>query len=255
MESFFRYRASPGAGIARIRLLVSRFPEMKDKELKDGLKEIAAVTEKYAGRPQDGRKPASEVVPPPAPKKEEAKKEGEGAEKKEAPKAEVAVVEEEPKTENLSEHKPVLPGIEEFTTLLMADGYNARGEYDRATKDLISYYQKNPVTPNKDRIVQRITKNISQSIGADVDKGNFMDGLRRYGANTAGWLKNTDRLDVRFSVGRAYESAGVLKDASDSYRNCLKRLSDIKGQEREHSIYENIAEGRSIEPSPRGRRG
>jgi tetratricopeptide (TPR) repeat protein len=206
MESFFRYRATPGAGIARLRLLISRFSEMKEKELKDSMKEIAAITEKYAGRPAKERKPASE----------------------------------EPQQENLAEKKPALPGIEEFTTLLLADGFNARKEYDRAAKDLISYYQKNPVTPNKDRIVQRIAKNIAEAIGADVDKGHFMEALRRYGANASGWLKNTDRIDVRFSIGRAYEEAGVLKDASDKYRECLKRLADIKGQEREHSIYENL---------------
>lgn len=237
MESFFRYRATPGAGIARIRLLISRFSEMKEKELKDGMKEIAAITEKYAGRPAKERKPASEeAAPAPAPA---AKKEGEhGEAKAEAPVA--ATETEEPQQENLAEKKPVLPGIKEFTTLLLADGFNARKEYDRAAKDLISYYQKNPVTPNKDRIVQRIAKNIAEAIGADVDKGRFMDALRRYGANTSGWLKNTDRIDVRFSIGRAYEQAGVLKDASDKYRECLKRLADIKGQEREHSIYENL---------------
>jgi tetratricopeptide (TPR) repeat protein len=238
MESFFRYRATPGAGIARIRLLVSRFPEMKDKELKDGLKEIAAITEKYAGHVSD-RKPASEAAAAaPAPAAAPAKEGEEG--KKPAAKTEVAA--EEPPKENAAEHKPVLPGIEEFTTLLLADGFNARKEYDRAAKDLIGYYQKNPVTPNKDRIVQRISKNISEAIGADVDAGNFMDGLRRYGANKSGWLKNTDRVDVRFSVGRAYEEAGVFKEAGNVYRDCLKRLADIKsaGKEREHSIYENL---------------
>jgi len=240
MESFFRYRATPGAGIARIRLLVSRFPEMKDKELKDGLKEIAAIEEKYSGRPvKQDRKPASEE-PAPAPKKEGEKKEAKEGEKKETPKAEAVAADDDQPHENLAEHKPVLPGIEEFTTLLLADGYNARKEFDHASKDLIAYYQLNPVTPNKERIVQRIAKNISEAIGADVDNGNFMDALRRYGANKAGWLKNTDRVDVGFSVGKAYEQAGVFKAASDAYRDCLKRLSDIKGQEREHSIYETL---------------
>lgn len=197
LESFFRYRSTPGAGIARIRLLTTRFPEMKDKELKDALKEIAESTQKYEGRP------AKDVN---------------------------------------DEKRPELTGIAEFTKLLLADGFNARKDYDRAAKDLIGYYQQNPVTPNKERITQRIAKNISEAIGSDVDKGNFMDGLRLYGANTAGWLKNTDRLDVRYSVGKAYEEAGVFKAASDAYRECLKRLADIKGagQEREHSVYEDL---------------
>jgi tetratricopeptide (TPR) repeat protein len=239
MESFFRYRSTPGAGIARIRLLVSRFPEMKEKELKDAQKEITDITEKYAGRPAAERKPASEDAAAPAPeaKKEEAKKDekSDGAK----PATEVA---EEPKKENASVKKPELPGIEEFTTLLLADGFNARKEYDHAAKYLIGYYQKNPITPNKDRIVQRIAKNVSEAIGASIDQNNFMDGLRRYSANTSGWLKNTDRVDVRYSVGRAYEQAGVFKESSDAYRDCLKRLAEIKGagQEREHSVYEDL---------------
>ncbi len=223
MESYFRYRSTPGAGIARIRMLTKRFPEMKDKELKDSLKEIGQTTLKYAGRPSLGRQPAS----------------GQSASGQTVGPVEIA-----DKAET-AEKKPELPGIEEFTTLLLADGFNARKEYDRAAKDLISYYQKNPVSPNKERIVQRIAKNISEAIGSDVDQGNFMDGLRRYGANTAGWLKNTDRLDVRFSVGKAYEEAGVFKAASDAYRECLKRLADIKGagQTREHSVYEDLPLG------------
>ena len=185
---------------------------MKEKELKDAMKEIAAITEKYAGRAGKGRVPASSE----------------------------STTSDDRTEENLADRKPVLPGLEEFTTLLIADGTNARKEYDHAAKDLISYYQKNPVSPNKERIVQRIAKNISEAIGADVEKGNFMDALRRYGANTGGWLKNTDRVDVRYSTGRAYEQAGVLRDASDRYRDCLKKLADIKGQEREHSVYETL---------------
>jgi tetratricopeptide (TPR) repeat protein len=222
MESFFRYRSTPGAGIARIRILTTRFPEMKEKELKDALKEIGDLTEKYAGRPASTREPAS------------------------TDSAGAAVASSDlidgSKMENVAEKAPELPGMEEFTALLLADGFNARKDYDRAAKDMISYYQKNPVSPNKERITQRIAKNISEAIGSDVDHGNFMDGLRRYGANKAGWLKNTDRLDVRYSVGKAYEEAGVFKAASDAYRDCLKRLADIKaaGQEREHSVYEDL---------------
>lgn len=240
-ESFFRYRATPGAGIARIRTLITRFPEMKDKELKAAIKEIGEITEKYVNRPKgDGeRKPASEAaaVAKEAPKAE-GKKEEKKEEGKDVKKEDVAA--DEPKKENLSEKKPELPGIEEFTTLLFADGYNARKEYDLAAKNLITYYQKNPQTSNKDRILARIAKNISEKIGQSVEQGDFMEGLRRYGKESSGWLKNTDRVDVRYSVGRAYEQAGVLKDAAASYRDCLKRLADIKaaGQVREHSVYE-----------------
>ena len=217
MESFFRYRATPGAGIARIRMLVSRFPDMKDKELTSAIKEITAITQKYAGRANSGREPASTDVASEAPT-------------------------EAPKKENLAEKKPVLEGIEEFTTLLFADGYGSRGEFDRAEKDLVTYYQKNPQTPNKERIVQRIGKNIAEGIRVSVDKGNFMEALRRFGRESGGWLKNTDRVDVGYNVGRAYEIAGVAKDATDAYKDSAARLAKIvkAGTQREHSIYEKL---------------
>lgn len=227
-ESFFRYSATPGAGIARIRLLVSRLPDMKDKELNSSIKEIGEISEKYVGRPESARAPASAV---PA---ELAK-----TVKGETKKVEMA---EQPKAENLAQKKPVLPGIEEFTTLLMADGYNIRKDYDHAAKDLITYFQKNPQTPNKERIVSRISKNISESIGQSVEHGDFMEGLRRYGKESGGWLKNGDRVDVRYSVARAYEEAGVSGEAAKAYRDCLKRLADIRasGTSQNHTVYETL---------------
>lgn len=214
MESSFRYRATPGAGIGRIRMLAARFPEMKEKELASSIKEIAALTEKYSGRQKSDRELAS-VEP---------------------------LRLETPKKENLAEKKPVLQGIEEFTALQMADGYNSRGEYDQAAKDLIAYFQKNPQTPNKERIVSRISKNISDGIRASVDKKDFMEALRRYGKDASGWLKNTERVDVKFSVGRAYEEAGVTKEASAAYKECIERLKTFTADKttREHSVYEKL---------------
>ncbi|RYZ77271.1 MAG: tetratricopeptide repeat protein [Proteobacteria bacterium] len=238
MESFFRFRSTPGAGIARIRSLVTRMPEMKDKELGSSLKEIATITERYANRPKSDRKPASDVAAVPA-------KEGEHA----AADAHGEVAAEEPAGENLAEKKPELPGIEEFTTLLLADGYNSRHEYEKAAKDLIAYYQKNPQSNNKDRITSRIKKNIADDIGSSVAAGNFMAALRDYSKNSNGWLKNTDRIDVRYAVGRAYEQAGVFKEAAAAYQDSLKRRDDLKksGQEREHAIYEDIPKADQIQ--------
>ena len=241
MESFFRFRSTPGAGIARIRTLVSRLPDMKDKELSSGLKEIAEITERYANRPKKERAPASVADAKPDAPKAEAKAGEHGA----APAAEAhgeSADAGEQLGENLAEKKPELPGIEEFTTLLLADGYNARHEYEKAANDLIAYYQKNPQSQNKDRITSRIKKNIADEIGASVAAGNFMEALRDYSKNTNGWLKNTDRIDVRFAVGRAYEQAGVFKDAATAYKDSLKRRQDLakSGKEREQGIYEDI---------------
>lgn len=50
-ESYFRYRATPGADIARMRVLTARMPTMKDRELKDSLKEIDEIVKRDADLP------------------------------------------------------------------------------------------------------------------------------------------------------------------------------------------------------------
>jgi tetratricopeptide (TPR) repeat protein len=256
MESFFRYRSTPGAGIARIRSLVTRLPEMKEKELANSLKEINEITARYANRPRKDRTPASAATAASAGGEasgttSHSSAPAEAQTAAEAPADSHGATQEE-ELENLAEKKPELPGIEEFTTLLLADGYNARGEYTKAAKDLIAYYQKNPMSPNKDRITSRIKKNIADNIGASVSQGDFMQALREYSKNSAGWLKNTDRIDVRFNIGRAYEQAGVFKEAAEAYRESLKKRDELRksGQEREHNLRRD-SKSRSDQSSPR----
>ncbi|MES2854687.1 MAG: tetratricopeptide repeat protein, partial [Bdellovibrionota bacterium] len=117
-----------------------------------------------------------------------------------------------------------------------------RKKFDKAADDLIAYFQRNPQSANKDRIKHRIVKNMVEAIRAATEKGDFMDSLRRWSKNQSGWLKNTDRVDVRFAVGRSYEEAGVLKEAASIYRDCIKRLADLRasGQEKEHGVFETL---------------
>lgn len=50
-ESYFRYRSTPGADIARMRVLTARMPTMKDRELKDALREIDEIVARDAELP------------------------------------------------------------------------------------------------------------------------------------------------------------------------------------------------------------
>lgn len=253
MESGFRYRGTPGAGVARIRLLTSRMTEMKEKELASALQEIDEITRLYANRP----KSAHEAEAKTNDKKAEGGH-GSGKSAEHGGGHEVAETTAEPGSinrlvpregEDPTRKKPELPGIEEFSTLLIADGMTARHEYDKAVQDLIAFYQKNPQSPNKDRFKDRIVRNLSEGIRASVEKGDFIDALRRYSKHSDGWLKNTDRIDVRYDVGRAYEQAGVGKEASKVYEDCLKRLAAIKGSkaEREHAIFESLPKAETVE--------
>lgn len=198
-ESFFRYRSTPGAGIARIHMLVEKMPQMKEKELKSAVQEIQEITNRYSDRSaNDESVELTRLVP----------KEGDVP----------------------AYRKLVLPGIEEFSVLEIADGFSARKDYDTAARELITFIQKNPSTPNKDRFVARIVNNISDEIGAAVDRGDFMGALDRYAKNAPLWLKDSKRVDVCYNVGRAYELAGVFREAAKVYEDCLKLSIAVKNK-------------------------
>jgi tetratricopeptide (TPR) repeat protein len=265
MESNFRYRATPGAGIARMRLLANRMPEMKDKELVSALAEINEIAERYSSHPardeekekKEAEAKAKEVDAKKVAAKEGAAKEGEG----EKPKggehgggegaAHAVAVEKEPEPNEWAafDVKPELPGIEEFATLLVADGFTARKDFDRSFKDLVSYYQKNPQSQNKDRIVNRIGRNIAEGIRTSVERGDFIEGLRRYSRHADNWLKTVDRADVNEYIGRAYEQAGVFKESEVAYQTALNKIGEIKknGKEKERSVFENLPKQDSLE--------
>ncbi len=50
-ESYFRFRSTPGADVARMRVLTARIPKMKDRELKDALLEIGEIVKRDADLP------------------------------------------------------------------------------------------------------------------------------------------------------------------------------------------------------------
>ncbi|MGZ3722865.1 MAG: tetratricopeptide repeat protein, partial [Bdellovibrionales bacterium] len=135
-----------------------------------------------------------------------------------------------------------LPGIKEFTTLMMADGLAHRGEYKTAIEDLIAYYQKNPTSANLSSFKSRILLNISNELKDEVEHGEVMKGLAFYSQYANTWLKNTDRIDVPFLVGGAYERAGAYGEAQNIYREALQSRLAIVGTdvEKEKKVQEHL---------------
>ena len=261
-ESYFRYRSTPGAGIARIRLLVDRMPDMKEKEMKDALAEIKAITNKYSTsptveekEPQEDRQVAS--VEAKTEGGEEGKKEKSPEEGKEsegqaaeghatsghASKVAMEEVEEEIKK------RPVLPGIEEFSILLIADGLASRGEFDPSADTLINYYRANPQSRNKEKIIARIVRNYTEGIHQAIARNDFIEALRRYSLQEEGWLKGSDRTDLKYYVGRAYEEAGVAAEAQKIFNEDLEKVTEIRKNKdpREGILFEVIPTEESLQ--------
>jgi tetratricopeptide (TPR) repeat protein len=120
--------------------------------------------------------------------------------------------------------------IKEFTTIMVSDGFASRKNYDEAISMLHKYYQAYPTLADKKVIGKRIIKHITDKIHDEVEDGNFIAALSTHGKHIKeSWLKSADRIDLRYNLGRAYELAGVSKQADELYRETLNRIFSLKG--------------------------
>lgn len=135
-----------------------------------------------------------------------------------------------------------LPGINEFTTLMISEGLTGRGEYQESLKHLIAYYQKNPTSANLDSFKARILRNIANELKDRVERGQFMSALQFYSQYAKTWLKNSDRIDVPYLVGNAFERAGAYDEAQTIYKQALAQRQRIQGtvEEKEKSVQEHL---------------
>lgn len=181
LESYFRYSKSPGAEVARIRMLSQQMKGMKDKELKKAVAEMQQIA-------------------------------------KTSP----------------------LQTIGEFVVLMVADGYQRRGENDAALKELIDYYQTNPTSGNLPLFKERIVRNIAEKLNNQAQAKDFFKLLKDHATYAKTWLKNTRRLDVRYFVAQAYEQAGVFEEARRGYKQVLEDREKMLGtqQEKEKKVQE-----------------
>lgn len=138
--------------------------------------------------------------------------------------------------------KSDLSGIEPFSKVLIAEGYSERQDYDEALNLLIDYYRNNPTTVDKELFSKRIFSNIYSKIAKRVSENNFLDALKIYTDYYDTWLKNSNRLDIKYQIGRAYEQGGVYKPAINYYTEVLNKFLAAKGTAagKELSIKEDL---------------
>ena len=138
--------------------------------------------------------------------------------------------------------KSGLPNIEQFSNVLISDGFASRGEYENAIKLLVKYYQAHPTTADRQLIDNRIVKNINSEIKTLVDDGKYIQALRVHNQYADNRLKGSDRVDTMFNVGRAFEQAGVFNEAEKLYRDSLNKMIALKGtkDEKQRNIFERL---------------
>jgi tetratricopeptide (TPR) repeat protein len=135
-----------------------------------------------------------------------------------------------------------LPRMDEFVTLMVADGLSRRGEFKDSLERLVTYYQAHPTTTSLPVFKGRILRNISDVMKDEVEKNNFIGTLNFYGKYAKTWLKGSDRIDIPFYQARAFEQSGVYAQAEKSYieiRNELNKIRNTK-EEKKRKVYENL---------------
>jgi tetratricopeptide (TPR) repeat protein len=138
--------------------------------------------------------------------------------------------------------KSELPMIEQFSTLMISEGYNRRQEYDKSIDLLVKYYQAHPTSADTALLSKRIIGNINDKIDQMVIEGRFLDALKTHNQYADNWLKPSQRIDTKYNVGRAFEQAGVPVQAEILYRDTLNKIYSLKGTklEKARSIIEKL---------------
>lgn len=183
LETYFRYGSTPGAVVARLRMLSSRMRGMKQQELEKAVQDIMKLA-------QDSK----------------------------------------------------LPKMDQFATIMVADGYHDRGEYEKSLNLLRDFYQKDPTTADTGLLTQRIVRNIADEIHSQVEKGEFLKAMNTHQKYSADWLRNSNRVDVQYDLARAFEQSGVQDEAEKLYRESFNRILALKGtpKEKEVGVFEKV---------------
>lgn len=135
---------------------------------------------------------------------------------------------------SLAEKTP-LPKMDEFSTIIIADGQQKRGDHDNAIQGLEKYYQANPTTTNLEIFTDRIVSNMTDKVRSEVDNGKYLEALKYHAKNKQGWLKTSKRIDMDYLLGRSFEKTGIFEAAESYYKklvNNMKALNKKEDQER-----------------------
>lgn len=133
-------------------------------------------------------------------------------------------------TEIMSLAKKIdLPNIEQFATVMVADGYSRREEFQKSIDLLSKYYKEHPTSVDVPLMTNRIISNINDKIQSEVESGDFIKSLKTHNEFADNWLKNSNRLDTKYNVGRAFEMAGVPQEAERYYKDVTNRVYAIRG--------------------------
>lgn len=125
--------------------------------------------------------------------------------------------------------KSDLAQLDEFASIMMADGYTKRGNFQKAIDILQNYYVVNPSVQDNKHVTRRIISNINEKIRHEVNQGKFIQALQTHKKFSDNWLKKSSRIDTKYFLGQAFEQAGADKESENYYLDVLNRLYAVRG--------------------------
>ncbi|MFZ3230892.1 MAG: tetratricopeptide repeat protein [Pseudobdellovibrio sp.] len=129
--------------------------------------------------------------------------------------------------------KSDLVNVDQFKTVMIADGYTRHGDHEKSIEILSDFYKQNPNRPDSRQVTRRIIGNIFDQIKNSADAGKFKDVMQTYQKYSDTWLNHQDRIDTDYYLGIAYDKAGDYEVALQKYLKTQKNMNSIKGTEKE----------------------
>jgi len=141
-----------------------------------------------------------------------------------------------------------IDGLDHYITSYMEEAYYQRGDLQKSWDILQRYYKKNITSPTIPFYKKRIARNLTRQIENAVTNGQPIQALRIYGKNKDLWLKEQDRMDLKYYLGRTFEKTTAYKDANKTYMDLLNNLFAIEGteEERKRQLFEHIPSKESV---------
>lgn len=141
-----------------------------------------------------------------------------------------------------------LPDMDHFATAMLEEGLYQRGDLSSSLKLLESFYRSNLTSPHLEFYKNRIVRNLNRQIQQMIESKKYVEALKFYAEYSNSWLKNSDRMDMRYFIGNAFEKSNVASEAEKIYKSLLNKRFTIAGtlEEKERSVFENLPSIESI---------
>lgn len=140
---------------------------------------------------------------------------------------EIETFQKEIKQTNLDQ----LEGLDLFLVLKQSDGFLERKDFDQGLKDLLGYYQKNTLSPHLPLIKGRIVHNFVAQMREFNSKKDPIETVRLYTNQKQTWFKGSERVDLRYETGVAFENLSLYDEAKNLLSEAVKMRDSFKDKE------------------------